>query len=327
MVRQYRHCITFNPRGSLDAWRNQLLRVLVPRDVAQVQPAPTPVPPPSSPCSSPTTSQPVLAEGPLLEGTLQTSSEQCKVQCADCSCLRVEIARLQLAEQLGLERIRVLEAENQQLRSTARLVEGLSKHPEEAAEIGSEPMATALDGGDRALTPEPIAPAPLPTPAAPVAQDLKVVVHSLPCSGAATPAVLLSTFTRFCRDQLRMVVVPVMRAVKVFCSRPGTVAGLLELRSQQDVEALFWAKRQHLGASSPVSINRNRPLAERRRRSAARRAGTRLVAAGVETRIDACGQTRRTSNLRADAPVFVAATHAQALPDSIEQPGNHLHQE
>jgi hypothetical protein len=183
------------------------------------------------------------------------------------------------------------------------------QHDQALAELSSQ---TSAETDSSALTPE------LPTPASPPAptselQSLKVVVRSLPCNGPITPALLLSTFIRFCSNQLCMPVVPALRVVKVFKGgRCGTGSGLFVLQTQQDAARLFSAKRQRLDAASTVTIEYNRTRAERQRKGAARRARTatcsRPTAPTTGNRADACGQPRITSSLRHDAPAFVPAT-------------------
>jgi hypothetical protein len=348
LVRKYSQCITFNPNGSLAAWRKQLLCVLEPTAVSFATPEPVP-PLCSVPLSSvvpehvpehvlmqnmPVGGLPRCAEGVQstpedTDGGSRTPTQQCSIQCAECSLLRLEVERLRRTEQQASDRVKALEAEIQHLHAAQRSAETVDQHREQAAAPVAEPPA--LDDA-AVLSPTPLGPPLQPVPAA---QNLKVVVHNLTCNGAATPALLTANFTQFCRDRLMMAVVPNVRVVKVFQSRPGSAAGLLALRSQREVEALFLAKRQHLDASCSVSIEHNRTCAERRQRGEARRQARRPTRGGrhgtgattTGDRIAAHGQTRIPSNLRAEAPTFVPTASAHPLPDCLANPAASLHQE
>ncbi len=286
-------------------------------------------------------------EGPLGSLTLPD------VQCVGCHSLRHENERLQQGEQQASQRIAMLEAENQHLRSMSQHREGPGQPScrERAAEADS---ATATELGAEAPVAEPpVSPeSRAPPPPERVAQSLQVVVRGLRGSGNATTAVLQSTFARFCCDQLHLRGALTMRAVKVFKTPPGTMAGVLALQSWQELEALFQAKRQHLDEDCAVSIQAHKTRAERRACATARRARRatlplqRSAAAGDRT--ETAGQPHSTnlainpssnlnsyprrSTLRADAPEFVPASAAMSpvatsVPSSIVPQAHALHQE
>lgn len=323
LVRKYRDCITFNPNGSLDAWRKQLLRQLVPSSQPIAAQAPPVVPPLPLACTPTLDAVRLCSQGSPVQEDPVTPTEHCADQCAGCAVFQAEIDRLQQVQRHSLDRIMVLEAENQHLRSFVGQAETPRQHDQALAERSSQ---TSAENDSSALTPE------LPTPASPSApaseqQSLKVVVRSLPCNGPITPALLLSTFIRFCSNQLCMPVVPALRVVKVFTGgRCGTGSGLFALQTQQDATRLFQAKRQRLDAASAVTIEYNRTRAERQRKGAARRARTATcsgpTASTMGNRADACGQPRIISSLRHDAPAFVPATSDTLLsqPDMLNAP-------
>jgi hypothetical protein len=316
LVRKYRDCITFNPNGSLDAWHKQLLRQLVPSSQPIAAQAPPVVPPLPLTCTSPVIAAHMCSQGSPAQENPVTPTEQSTHQCAGCADFQAEIDRLQQDQRQMSDLVKMLEAENQHLRSCVGQAETSRQHDQALAELSSQ---TSAETDSSALTPE------LPTPASPPAptselQSLKVVVRSLPCNGPITPALLLSTFIRFCSNQLCMPVVPALRVVKVFKGgRCGTGSGLFVLQTQQDAARLFSAKRQRLDAASTVTIEYNRTRAERQRKGAARRARTatcsRPTAPTTGNRADACGQPRITSSLRHDAPAFVPATSETLLQE------------
>ena len=285
---------------------------------------PLPCPPLPLACTPTLDAVRLCSQGSPVQEDPVTPTEHATNQCAGCAVFQEEIDRLQQVERQSLDRIMVLEAENQHLRSVLGQAEETSRqHLEAAAERSSQ---TSAENGSSALTPESPSPA---SPCVPTAeqQSLKVVVRSLPCNGLITPALLLSTFSKFCSNQLCMPVVSALRVKQVFTGgRRGTVSGLFALQTQQDVTRLFQAKRQHLGAASAVTIEYNRTRAERQRKGAARRARTatcsRPTPPTTGNRTDACGQPRIISSLRHDAPAFVPATSDTLLsqPDMLSAP-------
>jgi hypothetical protein len=347
LVRQLGHCITFNPRGSLEAWKRQLLRVLAPGATDLPAPPRSPVHAPlvhmvvSEPdtCAYGLLTDPeVVQETPEeIEGGPRTPTQQLPMQCAGCLALQAEVAALRQASQLASNRLQILE---QQLRSRAEAVPGRSRTPQQCNEISQLVSQTLSDLPQTQDGAEDTSPAALSPPlqSAGLAKNLKVVVHNLPCKGVATPALLLSTFTQFCRAQLHMSGLLTVRVVKVFKSSAGFAAGLLALRSEQEVDALFVAKRQHLDASCAVSIEHNRTRQERCQRGEARRhrrpAPARQpqiwcarTSPTLDTRTAAGEQASITTQLRADAPVFVPATTSQSLSDHDEHVAQTLHRE
>ena len=251
-------------------------------------------------------------EGPLGPLTLGDT------QCAGCSNLQAENARLQQAEQQASERIAMLEAENQHLQSLSQQRE----MPEQAP--STEHAAEADAAAAREIGAESSVSIVLPPPLPPVrvAQTLQVVVYGLQVRGKASSALLQSCFSAFCRDHLHLRGALSMRAVRVFKTPPGTIAGVVALQSVRALEALFTAKRQHLRADAGVSIEPNRTRAERTACTLARRARRATPYAqrpgAAEGRIDVAGQQRSCSphpvpsrsTLRADAPEFVPASAA-----------------
>ena len=345
LVGQLRHCITFNPRGSLEAWKKQLLRVLVPgaADLPAPPRPPVHVPVVSDPepdtCANGLSSNPeVVRETPEeIEGGPRTPTQQLPTQCAGCLALQAEVAALRQASQLASNRLQMLE---QQLRSRAEAVLDWSRSPQQCNEISQRASQAISDLPQAQDGAEDTSPAVLspPTQSALPAKNLKVVVHNLPCKGVATPALLLSTFTQFCRAQLHMSGLLTVRVVKVFKSSAGLAAGLLSLRSEQEVDALFVAKRQHMDASCAVSIEHNRTRQERCQRGEARRhlrpaparqpqLWSARTSVTIDTRAAAGEQATITSQLRADAPVFVPATVSQTPSDHVEHVAQSLHQE
>ena len=273
-------------------------------------------------------------EGPLGPLTL------CDTQCAGCLDLRAENATLQQAEQQASERIAMLEAENQHLRSLSQERD----MPEPAARADA---AAATEIAAEASVPESSVSTVLPPPLPPVrvAQNLQVVVRGLHSRGTATRALLESSFSAFCRDQLHLRGTLTMHVVRVFDNpQPGTIAGVVALQSVRALEALFTAKRQHLRADAGVSIEPNRTRAQRLACTLARRARRATPSAqrsgAAEGRIDVAGQQRSCSphlhasrsTLRADAPEFVPASaalsqHTSSPLSSVVRPVHALHQE
>jgi hypothetical protein len=278
------------------------------------------------------------------EGTLVPLT-RCDSQCAGCVDLRAENARLQQAEQQASERIAMLEAENQHLQS-------LSQHRELPAQASSREHAAEADAaaateiGVEAPVAESSVSTVLPPPLPPVrvAQTLQVVVYGLQIRGKASSALLQSSFSAFCRDQLHLRGALTMRAVKVFKMPSGTIAGVVALQSVRALEALFTAKRQHLRADAGVSIEPNRTRAERLASTLARRARRATPSTqrpgAAEGRIDVAGEQRSCrphrnasrSTLRADAPEFVPASaalsqHTTSPLSSVVPHAHALHQE
>jgi hypothetical protein len=361
LMKKYKAFIKYHPDLKLNAVRNQLLRQMgypPVRDAVPSPPVPSPVPelPVGTSLRHPLAV--VDAPSPVPDLSVGTSSvhdscppvgvegspdplTQCDTQCSGCLTLQSDNARLQQAEQQASERILALESENQHLRS-------LSQHREvpqqplwrdpagnTAATVADTPVAESLAAS--VLRP--------PPPPVQVAKTLQVVVRGLRVKGNACPGLLLSALRSFCHDQLHLQGTLTMRAVKVFKTPPGTIAGVVALQSWQGLEALFRAKRQHLRADSFVSIEPNRTRAERLTCTIARRARrTRAPPScqrpgAAEDRIDAAGHPHNMnsisfptrSTLRADAPEFVPASAAlcrhSALLSSVALPVPALHQE
>lgn len=391
--------VSFRPKSSLDAWRNQLLKLLPPSGVVDAIPRPPPPSPvpdmsvspsalspstvvdavPSPPCPSPvpalsvsTSAAPHLAVVDVVRSPPPSASlpelsvgasfvhvECCTregegsldpltlrdAQCAGCSNLRIENERLQQAEQQASERVAMLEAENQHLRSLSQQCDmpvqtssaGPAAEADTAAaeEIGAEAPSAEFSGSSVART---------PLPSVQVAQTLQVVVYGLQVKGNASCASLLSSFSMFCRDQLHLRGALTMRAVRVFKTAPGTAAGVVALHTGRELEALLRAKRQHLRAGCGVSIEPNRTRAERLACTIARRAWRATPSqqrpGAAEGRIDVVGQqascsqcsNATRSTLRADAPEFVPASasvsqHTTSTPSSVLPHVHTLHQE
>ena len=276
LKRKYACCITFRPKAGLDAWRNQILAVMLSSNGidASASPAPPSSPPPSPPASS-VRSESVSDQGlddPVqclpMTGEGSPRPLTCDRQCAGCSALQSEIATLQQKEQDAAARIRMLEAELQHLRSQAT-------DDVPAAETDS---VASTEVGDSALVAEsPVSPTSQTPPPPARARDWQVVVRGLPCSDNVTTAVLHSTFSQFCCDRLRLRGPMGMHVMRRLTSRAGTAAGVVALQSQEDYEAVFRATREHLTEASSVSIARNQIRAQRRALGEARRMRRALV--------------------------------------------------
>lgn len=276
-------------------------------------PAPPSTPPPSPPALSvsPTFVPDACVNDPdtaaSIEGEGLPRPLTCDTQCAGCSALASENARLQQAEQDALARIGMLEAELQHVRS-----QPLDGGP--AAEADTD-VSTEVE--DSALVSEsPVAHATQTPPPSARAQSWQVVVRGLPCSGNATTAVLHSAFSRFCCDRLHMRGALGLRVMRLLTCRAGTAAGVVALDAQEDYEALFRATREHLTEASSVSIAPNELRAERRARGEARRARRTVVpqqrAGAAGARTEPAERTQIVSTLRHDAPDFVPASCSSA---------------
>ena len=311
LKKRYRCCITFRPRAGLDAWRNQILTVMLPSSgiaasssIASPSPPP-PSPPPDlsvrSPCVPEFVADPDTAVSMTGEGRPRPLT--CDPQCAGCLTLQSEIARLQQAEQDALARVGMLEAELQHLRS----------QPLDGGPTAEPASVAPTDVEDSALDAEiPVASAIASPPAPARAQNWHVVVRGLPCSDIVTTAVLHSTFSQFCCDRLRLRDAPRMRVVRRLTSRPGTAAGVVALHSQEDYEALFGAARGCLTADCPTSIEPSGSRTQRRARAEARRARRAVApqqrAGAAGGRAGSAGHPPMHSSLRHDAPEFVPAS-------------------
>ena len=391
--------VSFRRTSSLDAWRNQLLKLMPPSAVVDAVPRPPPPSPvpdmsvrssavhlstvvdsvPSPPCPSPVhalsartsaappsvvvdavPSAPPSAPLPELSVGASFVRVQCctgegegsldpltlrDAQCAGCSNLRIENERWQQAEQQASERIAMLEAENQHLRSLSQqrdmLLQTSSTGPAaEADTAAAEEIGVAARIGE---SPVSFVSVP-PIPPLQIAHSLQIVVHGLRVRGNASSASLLSSFSMFCRDQLHLRAALTMRAVRVFKTAPGTAAGVVALHTGRELDMLFRAKRQHLRADCGVSIEPNRTRAERLACTIARRA-RRVTpslrrSGAAEDSSDVAGQQLNCSprsrasrsTLRADAPEFVPASasvsqHATSPPSSVVPSVHALHQE
>ena len=370
--------ITFRRNESLTPVRNKLLRqmgAIAEGSTRSTRRPPTPSPLPDMSVSTPLPAPPADADAvpspvatpPVTDLFVGTSLVHdscpphaldppvcgltpCDTQCAGCESLQSENARLQQAEQQASERIAMLEAENQHLRSLSQRSETSEQSPSGQPSAGAESAAASELNAEAAVAGPPVSSVPRPPlPPARVAKTLQVVVHGLRCEGSASRRLLVSVFSTFCRDQLRVQAPLSMSAVKVFNTQHGTVAGVVALQTLDGLEALFRAKRQHLRADSAVSIEPNRTRAERLACAIARRARRaspsqqRTGAAGV--RIDAAGPSSRMtsephppshrvltrSTLRADAPEFVPAAarlqRSTSLPSTVAPHAHSLHQE
>ena len=154
LKKKYACCINFRPKAGLDAWRKQILTVMLPSSgiAASASPAPPSPPPPSPPAWSvrsesvsdqglndPVQSLPMTGEGAPRPLT-------CDLQCAGCSVLQSEIASLQQKEQDAMARIGMLEAELQHVRS--QTFDGVP-----AAEAN---IVASTEVGDSALAADPL---------------------------------------------------------------------------------------------------------------------------------------------------------------------------
>jgi hypothetical protein len=313
LVKRYRCCITFRPSAGLNAWRNQILQVMLPSDciVASASAFAPPSPPPPAPLALSVSATLVPDEfiddpcdGVSVEREGLPRPLTCDSQCAGCLTLQSENARLQQAEQDALARVEMLEAELQYVRSQP-LDGGLAEDADTVA-------STVVD--DSALIAEPLIASAIGTPPPPSrAQSWQVVVRDLPCTdNIVTTAVLHSAFSQFCCGRLGLQGDMSMHVMRVLTSRPGTAAGVVALRSQEDYEALFGAARRRLTAACTVSIAPSRPRAQRRALGEARQL-RRLRRAGVpRQRAGAAGGRAGSaihppmhSSLRHDAPEFV----------------------
>ena len=343
LVERYRCCITFRPKAGLNAWRNQILAVMLPSSgiaasalasaPASASAPPCP-PPPSQPGHlrpSPTASVDRSPERHVVSTPVAASTEEeglprpltCGTQCAGCLTLQSENARLQQAEKDASACVAMLEAELQHLRcvpdSPVVADTVASTEVEDSALVAESPTASAND------TP--------PPPAR--ARDWQVVVRGLPCGDIVTTAVLHSTFSQFCCDRLRLRADMRMSVLRRLTSRRGTAAGVVALHSQEDFEALFRATREHLTEDCPVSIAVDRIRAQRRALGEARQLRRTVVSqrrAGVAGGgAGSANHQPMHSSLRHDAPEFIPESltassqpvtlpcHVASLPDAMHQ--------
>ena len=108
-------------------------------------------------------------------------------------------------------------------------------------------------------------------PPLPTSDAHKLVVSGL-AGSARDCSQLTAAFTVFCRSTLRMHhSVPPFKVVSTFGARQGAPGGaVLRFSSAEDVRRVMAAKAKFLDASCPISIDRNRPRAEREARRVAR---------------------------------------------------------
>jgi hypothetical protein len=340
LVERYRCCITFRPNAGLNAWRNQILQVMLPSNsiAASASASAPPSPPPPAPLALSVSATLVPDEfvddpgtGVSMEGEGLPRPLTCDLQCAGCLTLQSENARLQQAEQVALARIEMLEAELQHVRSQT-LDGGLAADAGTVASTEVEDSALFAEPHFARATENPLPPAR--------AQSWQVVVRDLPCTDSiVTTAALHSAFSQFCCGRLGLRGDMSMHVMRVLTSRPGTAAGVVALRSQDDYEAMFGAARGCLTAACPVSIAPNQIRAQRRALGEARQLRRLRRAVVPQQQAGAAGGRAGSaihlpmhSSLRHDAPEFVpesepVSSQPVSLPCPIAVLPRAVHQE
>lgn len=161
---------------------------------------------------------------------------------------------------------------------------------------------------------EPVAPvSDHHAPPLPASDSCKLVVSGLAGSVRGCTQIT-AAFTAFCRGPLRMPSPPSFKVVSTFDARQGAAGGaVLRFQSTADVRRIMEAKTTYLDARCAISIDRNRPRAEREARQTARalhlgppsRRASTLTAPGSYPRATRTPPSLSCSRLNPHAPAFV----------------------